>query len=190
MKDPQYLINSAKVGESGACPFDTTKTPPTGTSDPNKSEPKTKKETKIESMFSESMKYNLPWVWKSHLQMVSHEDQISQHSTALYCSLRVHHWHLRGDLLAVFWNLALIVFWLLSTPFSIYFWYQKLHIYFRVCSNLSFCLLQQFCIFYVSIFYGSVTFQILCQVLQYQRNNQIFLEISLMKTTNYKFIYA
>ena len=30
-------------------------------------------------------------------------------------------------------------------------------------------------------FYGWVAFQILCQVLQYQRNNQIFLEISLIK---------
>ena len=29
-------------------------------------------------------------------------------------------------------------------------------------------------VFYVSIFYESVTFQILCQVLQYQCNNQIF----------------
>ena len=37
-------------------------------------------------------------------------------------------------------------------------------------------------------FYGWVTFQILCQVLQYQCNNQIFLEISLMKTMNYKLI--
>ena len=153
------------------------KFPPTGTSDPNKSELKIKKESKIESMFSESMKYNLPWVWKSHLQMVSHEDQISQHSTALYCSLRVHHWHLRGDLLAVFWNLALIVSWPLSTSFLSNF-DIKLS---RNCTFISgfvqislSVFLQQFCIFYVSIFYGSVTFQILCQVSQFQCNNQIF----------------